>query len=48
MSNFSKRFALSRDHGVVFSIRKILFTKFFRRNFLLTKIMTRAKRFSPQ
>jgi len=45
---FSELLCALRDHGVAFSTRKILFTKFFLRNFLLTKIMTRAKQFSPQ
>ena len=33
---------------VALQLRKILPTKFFLRNFLLTKMMARGKRFSPQ
>jgi hypothetical protein len=47
-ANSSDCFALARDRDTVLPLQKIQLTEFVARNFLLTKIMARAKHFSPQ
>jgi hypothetical protein len=50
VENFPQRFALARGRGrgALLQLGKISLTNFLVRNFLLTKMMARAKRFSPQ